>query len=57
MRAHDLVDADVAHEVARDEHEVRRDDPVRVDVPHRVARGERLLRGDDRDDLEARGGL
>lgn len=57
VRAHDLVDAHVAHEVARDEDEVAGDDPVRVYVAHGVAGGERLLCGYDRDDFEPGGGL
>ena len=52
--AHNLVNLDIAHEVARDEHEVGGDDAVRVDVAHRVARRERLLRGDDGHDFDAR---
>ena len=43
MHAHNLVNAHTAHKVARDEHKVGRDDPVRVDVPHRVPRTKRLL--------------
>ena len=57
VHTHDLVDAHAAHQVARDEHKVRRDDAVRVDVPHRVARRERLPRGHDRHDLEPGAGL
>jgi len=38
MHAYDLVDADVAHQVAHDEHKVRCHQPTRVDVPHGVAR-------------------
>ena len=52
VQAHDLVDLDVAHEVAGDEDEIGGDDPVRVDVAHSVARSECFFRGDDGHDLD-----
>ena len=51
VHSDDLIDADVADEIARDEDKVGSDDSMRVDVTHGVARRERLFCSNDGYDL------
>ena len=54
MHTYDLVDADIAHQVAHDEHKVRCHQPTRVDVPHSISRRKRLLRRHDGHNFHSR---
>lgn len=51
VRANNLIYADIADQITRDEDKVAGDDPVSVDIAHGISRRERLLGGHDGDDL------